>query len=213
MQNGGRLQTSVDFYMDYTLGSAHLWEMRGNSGVAGKSLGSDQHLCLLWHRQPPTRRLLNSQAPQCSHNMQRNPSTSPDRSLRRKSSATSPDRSLRRNISRSPEDYAPPERLERPSNPPEPPLTLLHPTRSPTRTFYPTQGSSAEDTSVDDTQAGRFTAARKRVAGVNNVWIPFSGIVRDIQRRLPFYVSDWTDAWNYRVVPATWVSSSGVSSS
>ncbi|KAK7048135.1 HCO3 transporter family-domain-containing protein [Favolaschia claudopus] len=30
-----------------------------------------------------------------------------------------------------------------------------------------------------------------------------SGIVSDIQSRAPFYLSDWTDAWNYRVVPAT----------
>lgn len=25
----------------------------------------------------------------------------------------------------------------------------------------------------------------------------------DIKRRLPYYWSDWTDAWDYRVVPAT----------
>ncbi|KAI3611021.1 anion exchange family protein [Moniliophthora roreri] len=30
-----------------------------------------------------------------------------------------------------------------------------------------------------------------------------SGIVLDIRARGPYYVSDWTDAWNYRVVPAT----------
>lgn len=30
-----------------------------------------------------------------------------------------------------------------------------------------------------------------------------SGILLDIRARAPFYVSDWTDAWNYRVVPAT----------
>ena len=29
------------------------------------------------------------------------------------------------------------------------------------------------------------------------------GIVNDIRRRAPFYVSDWRDAWDYRVVPAT----------
>jgi hypothetical protein len=29
------------------------------------------------------------------------------------------------------------------------------------------------------------------------------GIVRDLRARIPFYKSDWTDAWNYRVVPAT----------
>ncbi|KAK4104720.1 hypothetical protein N658DRAFT_187044 [Parathielavia hyrcaniae] len=31
----------------------------------------------------------------------------------------------------------------------------------------------------------------------------FRGIVNDIRKRAPFYLSDWTDAWNYRVVPAT----------
>ncbi|KAG6909271.1 hypothetical protein DXG01_001333 [Tephrocybe rancida] len=30
-----------------------------------------------------------------------------------------------------------------------------------------------------------------------------SGIVLDIHARAPWYLSDWTDAWNYRVVPAT----------
>ena len=30
-----------------------------------------------------------------------------------------------------------------------------------------------------------------------------AGIINDIKSRLPWYKSDWTDAWNYRVVPAT----------
>ncbi|KAJ7242867.1 HCO3 transporter family-domain-containing protein [Mycena haematopus] len=30
-----------------------------------------------------------------------------------------------------------------------------------------------------------------------------SGIVSDIQSRAPFYLTDWSDAWNYRVIPAT----------
>lgn len=30
-----------------------------------------------------------------------------------------------------------------------------------------------------------------------------AGIVRDVRARAPWYRSDWTDAWNYRVVPAT----------
>ncbi|OJD32079.1 anion exchange family protein [Diplodia corticola] len=29
------------------------------------------------------------------------------------------------------------------------------------------------------------------------------GLVHDIRRRAPYYLSDWTDAWDYRVVPAT----------
>lgn len=28
-------------------------------------------------------------------------------------------------------------------------------------------------------------------------------MVNDIRRRAPFYLSDWTDAWDYRVVPST----------
>ena len=31
----------------------------------------------------------------------------------------------------------------------------------------------------------------------------------DVRRRLPWYWSDWTDAWNYRVIPSTWVSFGG----
>ncbi|KAJ3711718.1 HCO3 transporter family-domain-containing protein [Lentinula raphanica] len=30
-----------------------------------------------------------------------------------------------------------------------------------------------------------------------------SGIILDVRARAPYYVKDWTDAWNYRVVPAT----------
>jgi hypothetical protein len=28
-------------------------------------------------------------------------------------------------------------------------------------------------------------------------------MINDVRRRLPFYWSDWVDAWDYRVVPAT----------
>ena len=31
----------------------------------------------------------------------------------------------------------------------------------------------------------------------------FHGMTNDIRRRAPFYWSDWTDAWDYRVIPAT----------
>lgn len=30
-----------------------------------------------------------------------------------------------------------------------------------------------------------------------------SGITGDIRARAPWYSSDWADAWNYRVIPAT----------
>ncbi|KAF8319782.1 hypothetical protein DL93DRAFT_2132218 [Clavulina sp. PMI_390] len=32
---------------------------------------------------------------------------------------------------------------------------------------------------------------------------PFKGMLHDLRSRTPYYKSDWTDAWNYRVVPAT----------
>lgn len=32
---------------------------------------------------------------------------------------------------------------------------------------------------------------------------PFRGMARDVHRRAPYYGSDWRDAWDYRVVPAT----------
>jgi len=31
----------------------------------------------------------------------------------------------------------------------------------------------------------------------------FRGMIDDVKRRAPYYLSDWTDAWDYRVVPAT----------
>jgi hypothetical protein len=31
----------------------------------------------------------------------------------------------------------------------------------------------------------------------------FRGMINDVKRRTPFYWSDWTDAWDYRVIPAT----------
>ncbi|ELU42279.1 anion exchange family protein [Rhizoctonia solani AG-1 IA] len=32
---------------------------------------------------------------------------------------------------------------------------------------------------------------------------PFEGMLADVKARAPYYLSDWTDAWTYRVVPAT----------
>lgn len=31
----------------------------------------------------------------------------------------------------------------------------------------------------------------------------FKGMIDDVKRRAPFYLSDFTDAWDYRVIPAT----------
>lgn len=31
----------------------------------------------------------------------------------------------------------------------------------------------------------------------------FQGMINDVKRRAPYYVSDFTDAWDYRIVPST----------
>jgi hypothetical protein len=109
--------------------------------------------------------------------------------------------------------HSPPEgfralpRHANPANPPEPPLTLLHPATSrlsPTRESY-------RDRELSHGGAGRLPLghANKRrrsryaslFAGVG------SGMWNDIKGRAPWYLSDWTDAWNYRVIPSTWVGS------
>jgi hypothetical protein len=47
--------------------------------------------------------------------------------------------------------------------------------------------------------------AQDSTSGAERWWMiyPFRGMINDIRRRLPYYLSDWTDAWDYRVVPAT----------
>jgi len=50
----------------------------------------------------------------------------------------------------------------------------------------------------DDAAADRRKSIWDRL-GVH----PFRGMWNDIRRRAPFYLSDWTDAWTYRVIPST----------
>ncbi len=48
----------------------------------------------------------------------------------------------------------------------------------------------------------RTTATPERVLGKLRRVGLFVGIVNDIRSRAPYYTSDWTDAWNYRTIPA-----------
>lgn len=52
------------------------------------------------------------------------------------------------------------------------------------------------------------TSAASSTAEKKLKWYQYlgRGMYMDVRSRLPYYVSDWTDAWNYRVVPATLVS-------
>lgn len=126
--------------------------------------------------------------------------------MQRRSSSVSPTRSMGRRLSSSSsrlkrttspiDTYSPPIRAERPSNPPEPPLTLLHTTTS----CHSRRAEESPEITREKSQTSIHTP------NTYNAWIPFSGIMHDIRARLPWYWSDWKDAWNYRVIPATWVS-------
>lgn len=55
-----------------------------------------------------------------------------------------------------------------------------------------------------------YTSSRDTAASSNSPRAPkwwkirlFRGMARDVRRRAPYYWTDWRDAWNYRVVPAT----------
>lgn len=57
-----------------------------------------------------------------------------------------------------------------------------------------TAGEQPATTSASSRRRGRSPWWRIRL---------FRGMINDVRQRLPYYASDWTDAWDYRVVPAT----------
>ncbi|KAG8158949.1 hypothetical protein KVR01_011392 [Diaporthe batatas] len=68
-------------------------------------------------------------------------------------------------------------------------------------------GSNMPPTSLQKT-ASRASAARSHSGSTARTpkWWKirlFKGMVGDLRRRAPYYWSDWKDAWDYRVVPAT----------
>ncbi|KAH8978463.1 HCO3 transporter family-domain-containing protein [Lactarius akahatsu] len=82
--------------------------------------------------------------------------------------------------------------------PPEPPTIL-------STTAPSSRGGGGEEKSATNSSASA-TASRTAIVSRLRTWLPVNvgaGIVRDIRARAPWYWSDWTDAWNYRVLPAT----------
>ena len=67
------------------------------------------------------------------------------------------------------------------------------------------QTSSINSTGQDETFARTRTRTSAESGRAPAWWKVrlFRGMVKDVRRRAPFYWSDWTDAWDYRVVPAT----------
>jgi hypothetical protein len=66
-------------------------------------------------------------------------------------------------------------------------------------------GRSLNDAATAQEPLGREDSRRSHGTTSSSWWKVhfFRGMVNDIKRRAPFYWSDWTDAWDYRVVPAT----------
>lgn len=84
----------------------------------------------------------------------------------------------------------------------EPNRTLNVPTDRYGRDMSGPSSSAASATFV----AGKTRPARRHALIVSSKLPsirPFYGIINDIKARAPYYWSDWTDAWNYRVIPAT----------
>jgi hypothetical protein len=71
---------------------------------------------------------------------------------------------------------------------------------SPLRHFRRWASSSSSRRGQDD--AGRAAAGDTASEKWWKIHL-FRGMVNDIRRRAPYYWSDWRDAWDYRVVPAT----------
>ncbi|OAX30776.1 hypothetical protein K503DRAFT_870882, partial [Rhizopogon vinicolor AM-OR11-026] len=64
-----------------------------------------------------------------------------------------------------------------------------------------TETSGISSTGASITTLRNAATSHRRIASfVHNLG---SGIILDVRARTPWYLSDWTDAWNYRVVPAT----------
>ncbi|KAI0393416.1 anion exchange protein 4 [Xylariaceae sp. FL0594] len=63
-----------------------------------------------------------------------------------------------------------------------------------------------EDPSSTHHTGSRSKKRKKKRKNTSERWWKihlFRGMVNDVRRRAPYYASDWRDAWDYRVVPAT----------
>jgi hypothetical protein len=92
------------------------------------------------------------------------------------------------------------------------PTTLPHePQSSPRRSwknrlnFLPSNHPNSHSSVPEEELNRSNTNASLRSKHVAKWWKVrlFRGMINDVRRRAPYYWSDWADAWDYRVVPAT----------
>ncbi|KAJ5902630.1 hypothetical protein N7495_003158 [Penicillium taxi] len=62
--------------------------------------------------------------------------------------------------------------------------------------------SSPRNKRIENDTQGHGAAASTQSPKWWHVYL-FRGMINDVKRRAPYYLSDWTDAWDYRIVPAT----------
>lgn len=75
-----------------------------------------------------------------------------------------------------------------------------------TGTQRPLSRASHGNTPVDHAQLTRELSQHSTRFQIKSPWWRihlFRGMIDDVKRRAPYYLSDWTDAWDYRVIPAT----------
>ncbi|KAL2835545.1 HCO3 transporter family-domain-containing protein, partial [Aspergillus pseudoustus] len=67
------------------------------------------------------------------------------------------------------------------------------------------EGVSHERTRASVSSVSRIQTQRAESTGDTKWWRIrfFRGMIDDVKRRAPYYWSDWADAWDYRVIPAT----------
>ncbi|EGC43508.1 anion exchange family protein [Histoplasma capsulatum var. duboisii H88] len=84
-----------------------------------------------------------------------------------------------------------------------------HPRRSSMRSTAPAAAEEAERTrnsqNLTRADSSGSTGTRRTSSSRDKWWHIhfFQGMIGDIKRRVPYYASDWKEAWDYRVVPAT----------
>ena len=82
-------------------------------------------------------------------------------------------------------------------------MTLDNPSNS--RNIHLEPRNSSSSTPPPKEQPSAATSTTLRATPQRFLWVRRigSGVILDIRSRVPWYLSDWTDAWNYRVIPAT----------
>ena len=91
------------------------------------------------------------------------------------------------------------------------PPTISHSTSStkkkPWQPRLPFISSRSDDQAEYEGNLSHDTAqAQRNVSEDKRRWWKvrlFRGMTNDVRRRAPFYWRDWSDAWDYRVIPAT----------